>query len=141
MRGSPTRARDGDALALSSRQGGAAFADHRVVAFRQAQDEVMRAGELAAPTTGEAPSPDRRGRCCRDRAVEQHVLLQHDADLAPQPCLVGHGEVHAVDQHAPAFRYIKSLDQLGDRALARTGKADDAHDLPAARLLTSSSTR
>ena len=42
--------------------------------------------------------------------------------------LVGHGEVHAVDQHAPAFRYIKSLDQLGDRALARTGKADDAHD-------------
>ncbi len=65
-----------------------------------------------------------------DGAVEQHVLLQHDADLAPQPGDVDHGEIDAVDQHAPALGHVEPLDQLGERALARARGADDA-DAPA----------
>ncbi len=53
-----------------------------------------------------------------DRAVEQHVLLQNDADLPAQPGGVDHGEIDAVDQHAAALRHIEPLDQLGQRALA-----------------------
>ena len=64
------------------------------------------------------------------RAVEQHVLLQHDADLAAQPGRIDHGEIDAVDQHAPALRHVEALDELGERALARPGRADDADHLP-----------
>ena len=64
-----------------------------------------------------------------DRAVEQHVFLQHDADLAPQPGEVDHREIDAVDQHAPALRHVEPLHQLGERALARARGADDADDL------------
>ena len=108
----------------------AALADDGVVAFRQLQNEVVRAGELGR---GDDPL-DRHGRIgerdiVADRAVEQHVLLQHDADLAAQPGGVDHGEIDAVDQHAAAFRHVKPLDQLGERALARARGADDADHL------------
>ena len=63
------------------------------------------------------------------RAVEQHVLLQHDADLAAQPGRIDHGEIDAVDQHAAALGHVEALDQLGERALARARGADDADDL------------
>ena len=42
-------ARDGDALALAAGEIAAALADDRVVAFRQLQDEVVRAGERPPP--------------------------------------------------------------------------------------------
>ena len=54
-----------------------------------------------------------------NRAVEQHVFLQHDADLPPQPRRIDHGQVDAVDQNAAALRHIKPLDEFGERALAR----------------------
>ena len=63
------------------------------------------------------------------RAVEQHVLLQHNARLPAQPGGVDHCEVDAVDEHAPALRHVQSLDELGERALARARGADDADDL------------
>ena len=63
------------------------------------------------------------------RAVEQHVLLQHDADLAAQPGRIGHREIHAVDQHAPALRDVEALHQFGERALARARGPDDADGL------------
>ena len=40
------RAGDGDALALAAREVGAALVDDRVVAVRQLEDELVRAGEL-----------------------------------------------------------------------------------------------
>ena len=64
-----------------------------------------------------------------DRAVEQHVLLQHDADLPPQPGGIDHGEIDAVDEHAAALRHVEPLHQLGERALARARRADDADHL------------
>ncbi len=118
---------DGDALALAARQRAAALADDGVVAFRQLEDEVVRAGELG----GGDDALHRRRRIgerdvVADGAVEQHVLLQHDADLAPQPGDVDHGEIDAVDQHAPALGHVEPLHELGERALARARGADDA---------------
>ena len=55
-----------------------------------------------------------------DRAIEQHVFLQNDPDLPPQPCRVGCREVHTVNQDAPALRHVQTLDQLGEGALARS---------------------
>ena len=108
----------------------AALADDRVVALGQLQDELVCAGQLRRGDD----ALHRHGRVGeRDvvahRTVEQHVLLQHDADLAPQPGGVDHREIDAVDQHAPALRHVEPLDQLGERALARARRADDADDL------------
>ena len=124
------RARDRDALALAARQAVAAFADGSVVAFRHFQDEFVRAGKLRRGDD----ALDRHRRIgerdiVADRAVEQHVLLQHDADLPPQPGGIDHGKIDAVDQNAPALRHVKPLDQLGERALAGTRRPDDADDL------------
>ena len=61
-----------------------------------------------------------------NRPIEQHVLLQDDADLPSQPGGIDHGEIDAVDEDAAAFRHVKSLDQLGQRALARSRRSDNA---------------
>ena len=94
----------------------------------------MRAGELRR-LRSRAPSAAGIGE--RDvlahRAVEQDVLLQHDADLPAQPGGVDRREIDAVDQHAAALGHVEALDQLGERALARARAADDADDCPAAR--------
>ena len=108
----------------------AALADHGVVALRQLEDELVRAGELR----GRDHALHRQRRIgerdvVADRAVEQHVLLQHHADLAAQPGDIDHREVDAVDQHAPALRHVEPLHQLGQRRLARAGRADDADHL------------
>ena len=64
-----------------------------------------------------------------DRAVEQHVLLQHHADLPAQPGDVDQREVDAVDQDAAALGHVEALHQLGQGRLAGAGGADDADHL------------
>ena len=111
---------DGNALALTAREVGAAFVDRRIVSMRQVEDELVGAGELRRPD-------DRLHRDAgvgqRDvfanRSVEQEVFLQDHADLAAQPRCVDEGEVDAVDQHAALGRHVEALDQAGERALAR----------------------
>src|SRR5262249_62225553 len=66
---------------------------------------------------------------CAYRAVEQHIFLQHDAQLPTQPGGVDDGKVDAVHQHAPTLRYVEPLGKLGERALAGARGADDANDL------------
>ncbi len=124
------RARDRQPLLLAAREAAAALADDRVVALRQLEDEVVRAGELGR---GEDPLDRHAGIGKRDvfphRAVEQHVLLQDEADLTAQPGGVDHGEIDAVDEHAAALRHEQPLNELGERALAGAGGADDADHL------------
>ena len=62
-------------------------------------------------------------------AVEQNVFLQHDADLAAQPRRIGEAEVHPVDQHSAGLGHVEPLDELGQGALARARRADDAEHL------------
>jgi hypothetical protein len=104
------RAGNGDALALAARERRAALADDGVVALAQLEDEFVRSREPRRCDD----TLHRHGRIGeRDvlahRAVEQHVLLQDHADLAAQPCRVGHGEIHAVDQDGPALRNVEAL--------------------------------
>ncbi len=81
----------------------------------------MRAGEL-----GRRDDPlDRhcgigKRNVVADRSIEQNILLQHDADLAAEPCGVDHREIDAVDEDATAFRHIETLNKLGQGTLAGT---------------------
>src|SRR5258708_15966253 len=61
--------------------------------------------------------------------VEKDILLQHDADLAAQTSDVDHGEIDAGDEDTAALRHVEAVDELGERALARPGRTDDADDL------------
>src|SRR5437879_2870417 len=98
------RAGNCDALALPAGEAAAALADHGVVAFGQLENEVVRPGERCRRN-------DAFHRYCGigerdvlpDGAVEQHVLLQDDSDLAAQPGEIDHREIDAVDQHTPAL--------------------------------------
>ena len=96
------RAGDGDALALAAGEVGAALLDHRVVAVRQLGDELVGAGE---PRHRDHLRARHGGIGERDvvvdRAVEQQVFLQHDADLAAQPAGIDLGDIDAVEQDLP----------------------------------------
>src|ERR1700736_600663 len=114
-----TGTRNGDALALSPGERSAPLAHHRVVALGQLQDKVVRArerggGDHALHGNGRINERD----IVAHRPVEQHVLLHHHPDLAPQPRDIDHREIDAVHQHPPALRDIEALNELGERALA-----------------------
>ena len=64
-----------------------------------------------------------------DGAVEEHVLLQHHADLTAQPARIELGGIDAVDEDLSALGQVQALDDLGERRLARTGGPDDADHL------------
>jgi hypothetical protein len=108
------RAGDGDALTLTARQRCAALADNSVVTVRQFEDELMSAGERR-----HADHPFQRHARIGERdvlahrAVEEHILLQDQADLTPQPGSVNHCEIDPVHQHAAALGRIEPLHQLG----------------------------
>ena len=70
-----------------------------------------------------------QGDVVADGAVEQDVFLQDHADLAAQRCGIDHGNILSIDQHPAPVRHIETLDQLGERAFAGTGTADDADHL------------
>jgi hypothetical protein len=85
MRGLVMSARDRDTLALPAGKTTAAFADHGVVTFGQLEDEVMSARERCR-RNDELDGHSRIGErdILANGAVEEHVLLQDDADLAPK---------------------------------------------------------
>src|SRR5262249_30345799 len=116
-----------DALALAAGQARAPLAHHGVVALGELQNELVRAGKLRRghDVFGRRPWI---GKCnvVPNRPVEKHVFLQHHADLAAQPRDIDHRKIDAVDQHAPGFRHVEALNQLGQRRLAGPGRPDDA---------------
>src|SRR6478736_7801364 len=120
-----------DALALAAGKRRAPLADNRVVAFFQFEDEIVRSRKLCRR---DHPLHRHRRIGQRDvfahRAVEQHVFLQDYTDLATQPRGIGHREIHAVDHDPSAFRHIETLHQLGEGALARPRRPDNADYLP-----------
>src|SRR5262249_36590229 len=76
------RARDRDALALAARQPHAALTDDGVVLLLEAVDELVGVRD----STDALDVGLRRVRCAvrdvlADRAVEQEVVLQHDAEM------------------------------------------------------------
>jgi len=65
-----------------------------------------------------------------DRAVEEHGLLQHEADLAAQRGEPEATDIATVDQHAAAGRVVETRDEAYHGRLAAAGRADNAHHLP-----------
>src|SRR5439155_27334535 len=92
------RAGDRYALALPARQPHAALADDRVVTLREAADELVAVGDAADVLDLGAGSPRPRERDVLGHgAVEQEVVLQHDAELRAVVVQLEIGEVPAVD--------------------------------------------
>ena len=92
------RARDGDALPLSAGQLHAALADDRVVALLELLDELVAVRDAATRldllARGVRP---REGDVLGDRAVEQEVVLHHDAEVRAVVAEPERREVAAVD--------------------------------------------
>jgi hypothetical protein len=107
-----------------------AFADQRVVAVRQAQDEFVRVrgarggDDLGARRLGLAV-----GDVLGDRAEEQEGLLQHQADVLAVFGDRYRTDVHAVDQDRAFGDIVEAADQVDQRALAGTAVADQADHL------------
>ena len=82
LRVGENRARDRDALPLAARQPHAALADDRVVALLERLDELVAvrdpADRLDLLARRVRPGV---GDVLGDRAVEQEVVLQHDAEV------------------------------------------------------------
>ena len=79
------RARDRDALALTAGQRHAALADHRGVAVRHLDDELVRVGQFGgADRVFDLRVGLAVGDVLPDRAAEQQRVLQDEADLIAQ---------------------------------------------------------
>ena len=72
--------------------------------------------------------PARPGTACENvlgnRAIEEEVVLEHDAELGAIIAQANGGEILPIDQHAAGRRTIERHDQADERALARAARAD-----------------
>src|SRR5258705_12187026 len=124
------RARDCDALTLTARQAAAALADQRIVALGKLEDEFMgpREGRRGDHLVQRHRRVGKRDIVAH-RAIEQHVLLEHHAELSAQPGWVHHRKIDAIDQDPPGFGHVEALNELCERALAGARRPDDPDDL------------
>jgi hypothetical protein len=106
-------------LALAAGKVGAALLNHRVITLWKLSNEFVRAREFGSVHHHHA----RHRRVAKrdglmDRAVEQDVLLQNDADLSAQPAGIELGDVDPADHRLAVSRTVKALDELRQRRLA-----------------------
>jgi hypothetical protein len=87
-------------------------------------DAAERAPDVVLVGAG-APEGD----VVADRAAEQERLLGDDAHLRAQRARSGVPEVDAVDDDAARRRVVEARDELGERRLARAGRADERDGL------------
>ena len=62
------------------------------------------------------------------RAIKEHGVLRHDADLAAQGIELHLIDVIAIDEDAAGARVIETRQHLGEGALAGTTGADDGDE-------------
>ena len=120
-------ARDGDALALASREPDTALADHGVVALGQPHDELLRIGgaggglQLGRGGVGLAHAqvllhcPMKKIRVLADHGDEPAELIESEIT-----------DVVAADQDAAPLRIVEAEEQSGHGGLARAARAHDA---------------
>ena len=106
------RARDRDALALTTRQREPVLTDHGLVPLGERVDEVGGARE----PRGAAHVVHRRTRIGEREVLahgvgEQERVLEHDADRASQLVQPELAHVDAVDEHAPAVDVVEARHQ------------------------------
>ena len=120
------RARQRDALALTTRERESLFADDRVVAVREPHDEFVRFGRARRGfDLGRRRVGSRERDVGADRVGEEERVLEHDADAAAQRLQRDVAHVGAVDRHAPLVHVVEARQQQADGRLAR---ARGAHE-------------
>src|SRR5579872_2664094 len=116
---------DGEALTLAAGEVGRAFLDPGLVTLRQALDELLGPGKPGrAHRVLEAEAGASGEDVVLHRAVEQEVLLQHDAEALAQMAQIDLAQLRPVDLHRAGIISVDSHQQARDRRLARTRTAD-----------------
>ena len=119
------RTGDSETLALTMRKRNAAFAKNRVVALRQRGDKLVRVGESRGGEDLLARRARRgAGDVVADAGGEQHVVLEHDADLRAQRFERELADVAPVNQQAPALRVVEPEHEAQQGGLAAARRAD-----------------
>src|SRR5262245_36510264 len=118
------RAGQRDALALAAGQSHASLAHKRLVAFRQAGDEIVNVGGSGGsddvPLAGARPGV---GDVLRNAGGKQNRLLQNDGELIAQIRQGVVAQIHAIEQNGPGRGVEEAHQQIHQRGLARAGGA------------------
>jgi hypothetical protein len=80
-----------------------------------------------------------KGDVLRNRAAEEKNILLDDRNLPAQRLQIPGAHIDAVDRDRAAVGVVDAIDQLGDRALARTRLPDQRQRLPGASVKETSS--
>src|SRR5579883_2994212 len=123
---------DGDTLALAAGERDAALADHRLVTFLEAEDELVGLRVSRGPLNRRLVHllAHAVGNVLGHRAREEENILLDGRDLRAQRVQAPVAHVHAIHQDAPAIHVVDAVDQLRQRTLARAGLADNGDGLP-----------
>ncbi len=121
---------NGDALALSSGEAEALFADHRIVLFGKPLDEVVSQRRL-----GGRDHPAQRdirlaiGDVVADRIVEENRLLGYVANLGTERSQADIPQVMSVDANAASGDIEEAWDQVHQSGLAGAAGTDQRNHL------------
>ena len=125
------RPRDRQSLPLAARQIRRPFVDVRLITARKPVDELLGAGEPRRPHHLIEGRVRLGGRdVLTDRAAEQEVLLQHDAEAATEMTDVVFANVDPIDLDKAFVVRVEPLKQTRHRGLAGPAAADDAERVP-----------
>ena len=117
---------EGQQLALTRRQRGAALVTGSIQAVGERRHERLQAhdpagfGHLGVTGVGAGEAD-----VVADGAVEQEGLLGHNAELPSQRLQLHGAQIHPVDPHRALAGVVEAHRQLGDRGLAGSGGPDD----------------
>ena len=122
------RTGNGQQLSLALGQACAVAAQRRIIALRQACDEIVRTrqlgrGDTLLVTGVQAPVAN----VVHHRSGEQVGILQHNAQAAAQVCLFYFIDIDAVIADLAVRDIVKTVDEIGDGRLARAGGAHKSH--------------
>src|ERR1039457_6976188 len=121
-------ARDGEALALSAGEFGAAIANHGLVAFREALDEIVGESGLSGGADGSFRyALAAVGDVVGHGVIEQKGVLRTQADLAAQAGQAEGAHVAAADLDAARGEVIETRHQVGDGGLAPAARSHQGH--------------
>ena len=108
------RAGNGEALTLTAREVGRAFLDVGFIAVRHPLDEFLGAGEAGGADRILQRQARPAGQdVVADRAAEQEVLLQHDAEAGAQMAQVDLPQIGAVDLDEARILAVDALQAAG----------------------------
>jgi hypothetical protein len=120
------RARDGDPLPLAAGEPHATLAHARVIVLGQPFHELVELCRARGPyDVGAGGARSAVRDVVRDRFVEQHRVLRHDADRLADAAPGDVAQVLAVDPNLAAGRLVQAKQQLRERRLARAAAAHD----------------